>query len=112
MGIPGFTAERSLAVARQGGGLVHRRRRVNSRAGISPAATNIGTIGHGCFNICGGDPDCIGECLTALGDGGGGGGLGSGGGGDLVCTKCRNGRHHCVLPGVGGAWSSCVPGDD
>lgn len=117
MSIPGFTAEYSVAagypVASHGRA---RRRSANMRSGVYPALP-IDPNQHACYNLCRGGaayPGCLDECNAALGDSTGGGGGGGGGGGtgpDLHCTKCIRGRHHCVLPGVGGGWFSCS-GDD
>lgn len=82
MNIPGFTAEYSIVARQRFGGSVLRNRRRHLNSAIYPAVMNTGTE-HGCFNICGGDSDCIGECTNALGGDGGGTG---GGGGGIHCT--------------------------
>jgi hypothetical protein len=110
MSIPGFTAERSLVATNYRIRLLHRRRNLQSSARIYPALPRD-EVEHGCSNICGSEPGCFDECMAALGGDNGGGG-GTGGGGELKCGKCIRGRRHCVLPGVGGGWSRCFPGDD
>jgi len=114
MGIPGFTAERSLVGAHQRFGSARRRRGMNSVGGISPALARAFDIHHACFNLCRGGEACsMEECMGALGgDGGGGGGGGGGaggGGGELVCGPCnkRTGLQRCGIPGKGFKYVRC-----
>jgi hypothetical protein len=111
--IPGFTAEYSIAARQPFGGSVSWNRSWHLNPAISPAVMNTGTE-HGCFNICGGDPDCMGDCTNALGGDGSGNG---GGGGGLHCTpgcgSCQQIRGQwqkaCVNATCGVHYAACRP---
>lgn len=107
MNIPRFTAEYSMGGRKRFDGAAPRRRSGRLNPEMSPAATNTGTR-HACFNLCRGNPGCVGECVGALG-----GDVGIGGNGgpssppDMVCGPCRAGRQKCLVPGRGVRWDPC-----